>query len=206
MALKQLYIIRHGETTFNHLGLVQGSGVDSDLNDTGRAQAAAFHERYGHIAFDRVYTSNLKRTWQSVQAFTDAGIPWERHAGLNEISWGHNEGKPTSSATDHIYYDTILSWNKGELDRAMPGGESPMQVATRQQPVIELWHTRQDEANVLVCMHGRAMRILLCQLLGMPLTEMETFMHHNLCLYHLELDTMSGRCRVLLANERVWRG
>jgi probable phosphoglycerate mutase len=206
MATKQLYIIRHGETAFNHQGLVQGSGVDSDLNDTGRAQAAAFYKRFGTVAFDRVYTSALKRTWQSVEQFTAAGLPWERHTGLNEISWGHSEGKPTNSATDHIYYDTILAWNKGDLDRSMPGGESPRAVAARQAPVIELWHTRTDEETILVCMHGRAMRILLCQLLGMPLTEMETFMHHNLCLYLLELDTETGRCVVKLANERVWRG
>lgn len=27
-----LYIIRHGETDFNRKGIVQGSGVDSELN------------------------------------------------------------------------------------------------------------------------------------------------------------------------------
>ncbi len=31
---KELYIIRHGETELNRLGIVQGRGVNSDLNDT----------------------------------------------------------------------------------------------------------------------------------------------------------------------------
>jgi broad specificity phosphatase PhoE len=54
---KELYIIRHGETELNRLGIVQGRGVNTDLNDTGRAQAAAFYERYKDIPFQKIYTS-----------------------------------------------------------------------------------------------------------------------------------------------------
>lgn len=204
MPTKHLYIVRHGETEYNRKGLVQGSGVDSDLNEVGRAQAEAFWLKYGTIPFDRVYTSALKRTHQSVHKFIEAGIPWEQYAGLNEMSWGHSEGKPPQSTTDHIYYDTIFAWDRGEVDRKMPGGESPIEVAARQRPVIDLWLERRDEINVLICMHGRAMRIILCQLLGMPLSQMETFMHHNLCLYQLDLNMETGRTQVVLANERVW--
>ena len=35
-------------------------------------------------------------------------------------------------------------------------------------------------------MHGRAMRILLCQLLKYPLRCMDQFEHQNLCLYQLD--------------------
>jgi broad specificity phosphatase PhoE len=35
-------------------------------------------------------------------------------------------------------------------------------------------------------MHGRAIRILLCQLLNYPLKSMDMFEHENLCLYLLE--------------------
>jgi broad specificity phosphatase PhoE len=34
-------------------------------------------------------------------------------------------------------------------------------------------------------MHGRAIRILLCQLLHYPLKSMDMFEHENLCLYLL---------------------
>lgn len=85
---KELYIIRHAETELNRLGIVQGRGVDSDLNDTGRAQAAAFFERYKTVAFDKIYTSELKRTHQTVQQFIDLGLPWEQELGLDELAWG----------------------------------------------------------------------------------------------------------------------
>ena len=43
---KELFILRHGETNQNLNGIVQGSGIDSDLNHSGYAQGAAFFEKY----------------------------------------------------------------------------------------------------------------------------------------------------------------
>ena len=82
LELKKIYIIRHGQTDFNLKNIVQGSGVDSSLNERGIAQASAFFDAYQHIKFDKVYTSVLQRTGQSVQRFIDLGIPHEKLAGL----------------------------------------------------------------------------------------------------------------------------
>ena len=53
MSKKTIYLIRHGQTDFNKQGIVQGSGVDSSLNDEGHAQARKFFEAYHHINFDK---------------------------------------------------------------------------------------------------------------------------------------------------------
>ncbi|RYZ95555.1 MAG: histidine phosphatase family protein, partial [Sphingobacteriaceae bacterium] len=34
--LKTLYIVRHGQTDLNKQGIVQGRGMNTDLNDEGR--------------------------------------------------------------------------------------------------------------------------------------------------------------------------
>jgi bisphosphoglycerate-dependent phosphoglycerate mutase len=83
---KSIYLIRHGETDLNRKGVVQGSGVDSMLNEWGEAQAAAFFNAYQHVPFDKIYTSALQRTQQSVRGFINQGIPYESYAGLYEIS------------------------------------------------------------------------------------------------------------------------
>ena len=58
----KIYMIRHGETDFNRTGIVQGSGVDSDLNQLGREQAQAFYEKYKDVRFDALYVSCLLYT------------------------------------------------------------------------------------------------------------------------------------------------
>ena len=59
---KELFILRHGETNQNLNGIVQGSGIDSDLNHSGFAQCAAFFEKYKHHEFDLIIASQLKRS------------------------------------------------------------------------------------------------------------------------------------------------
>lgn len=184
--VQTIYLVRHGQTDFNVQGIVQGSGVDSSLNDTGRAQAAQFFAAYQHVPFDRVYTSVLRRTQESVQPFLDRGLPHEAHPALNEISWGAREGTRISFEEDMEYQHVLRQWEQGQTSARLLGGESPDEVAARQRPFIELLRARPADRRVLICMHGRAMRVLLCQLLHYPLRSMELFEHRNLCLYELD--------------------
>ena len=185
MTSKKIYLVRHGQTDFNLQGIVQGSGVDSSLNDTGRAQAAAFYQTYGQVKFDKIYTSTLQRTVQTVQSFLNDGTPTEAMAGLNEISWGSKEGQKITPEEDAYYHWMLQQWQQGNTALRIEYGESPEEVAARQKPVIEHILSRPQEETILICMHGRALRILLCQLLHYPLKSMDLFEHENLCLYLL---------------------
>jgi len=183
---KTIYLIRHGETEFNRLGIVQGSGIDSDLNELGLSQARAFFEAYQDIPFHKIYTSKLRRTVQSVQDFINLGIPTESYEGLNEICWGEKEGKAPNYIEDEFYLDILQRWKKGETNiPASLGGESPEEVAARQKVALEIILSRPEEETILVAMHGRAIRILLTHLLNLPLSSMDDFEHTNLCLYKL---------------------
>lgn len=195
---KTIYLIRHGQTDYNLRGIVQGSGIDSDLNDTGRMQAKHFFEAYKHISFDKIYTSKLKRTVQSVQGFINKGIPHEAYDGLNEISWGTQDGKVSNTDMHDYYVEVSNAWASGNLDLQIGGGESPNEVSARQRPIMDMILSRSDERNVLICMHGRAMRILLCYILGRSLSEMDTFEHSNLCLYLLRFS--NAKIEVIEAN------
>jgi probable phosphoglycerate mutase len=187
--IKEIYIIRHGETDYNLAGRVQGSGIDAPLNKKGIAQANAFYASYRHMHFDRIYVSQLKRAHQSIEPFVKKGIKVEVHPGLNEICWGKYEGQEISRTASRYFESLFSRWRLGETDIPIEGGESPIDVAVRQEPVIDLIFSRSDEKKILICMHGRAMRILLCQLLDLPLKQMESFKHQNLSLYHLIFDS-----------------
>ncbi len=185
MTPKKIFLIRHGQTDYNKKGMVQGSGIDAPLNDTGKAQAQMFYETYKDYPFDKVYTSALKRSQQSVEKFVANGIPHTIFEGLNEINWGEQEGKPFEKETHDFYLNVIKRWQKGELHVMMEGGESPNDVVERQETVLK-YLTQEEEGNtILICMHGRAMRILLCRMLNYPLSNMDIFEHSNLGLYEL---------------------
>jgi probable phosphoglycerate mutase len=182
---KKVYLVRHGQTDFNLKNIVQGSGVDTSLNELGRKQAEAFFEAFKHVPFDKVYTSALQRSQQSVQRFIDLGIPHDALVGLNEISWGTKEGHRVTAQEDEYYHYMLQQWQVGNTTLRIQGGESPEDVVKRMKPAVDYIMKHQDEKTILICMHGRAIRILLCYLLNYPLKSMDMFEHSNLCLYTL---------------------
>lgn len=201
MAKKTIYLIRHGETEYNRKGAVQGRGIDADLNETGQRQARAFYEKYRDTPFRKIYVSSLKRTYQTSQGFIEAGIPYERFEGLDEISWGKVEGMTLEESGYEVFKTLIEKWREGEIHAALDGGESPEQVAERQTDVMRKILERKEEELILITMHGRAMRILLSRVLGFPLWEMDRFEHSNTCLYILEYDYDRERFEVKLSND-----
>ncbi|GAA0880005.1 histidine phosphatase family protein [Algoriphagus jejuensis] len=200
MNRKKIYLIRHGQTDFNLQGVVQGSGIDAPINGTGIAQANAFFEAYKATEFDQVYHTALIRTKQSIQQFIDLGLPTVALPELNEISWGDYEGTPMTPEEGEYYRHMLHQWQQGNLDYAIAGGESPNVVAERMRRGIDKILGRPGE-TVLVCMHGRAMRIFLSLILNLDLREMDQFEHSNLCLYVLN-QLPDGKFEVAQFNDQ----
>ena len=185
MTPKKIVLLRHGQTDFNLNGIVQGSGVDSSLNENGQRQADAFFRAYRDYGFDALYTSALKRTHQTVQRFIEAGLPWEALKDLNEISWGKHEGQPITPEEDKYYQWMLRQWQLGDTSHKIEGGESPDEVAARLERALNLLKNSSAQ-KILVCMHGRAIRVMLCLMLNYPLKSMDVFEHKNTCVYELQ--------------------
>lgn len=183
---KTFYFIRHGQTDLNLKGIVQGRGVDSPLNENGVKQALAFYNSYKNIPFDKIYTSTLLRTHQTVAPFLKHGVPMEQLLGLDEISWGIYEGQEQTEEILSGFEKVVASWRGNNLDLAIENGESPNQLVYRQKEAIEYMLKQPDEETILVCMHGRALRVLLCHLTETPVCNMDDFPHTNTALYKLE--------------------
>ncbi len=185
MDSKTIYLIRHGQTGHNHRGIVQGRYVNSTLSKKGHKQAKAFFESYRNVPFQKVYTSTLQRTIQTIQPFLDLGIPHEELPGLDEICWGESEGLFADGENNKQYWEIINTWKSGNLDPRLKGGENPIDVQIRQQQALD-YIASQPEDLLLVCMHGRALKIMLAWITGLHLKDMDNFDHDNLSLYILE--------------------
>lgn len=185
MDTKEIYILRHGQTDFNLKRIIQGSGVDSSLNETGLKQAHQFYVKYKNQNFDLVFTSALQRTKQTVQSFIDMDIPWIAMSELNEIGWGIHEGKEGTDAMIAHYNEVTNAWKSGQYDIGIEGGETAQELKDRMLVFIEQLKER-PEQKILVCSHGRAMRCLMCLLDGNDIHRMDEYGHHNTGLYIVE--------------------
>lgn len=195
--------MRHGETDLNKNGIVQGRGINSDLNATGIAQGQAFFEMYKNVAFDKIYTSTLKRTHQTVAQFIDKGIGWEQLEGLDELAWGIYEGQKSTPDLREAFKTLIENWNQGNFDVKTEGGESPNEVFVRQVKAVKYILPKPNEDTVLICMHGRAMRLLLCLLFEKPLSFMDDYPHQNTSLYVLNYDGENFEMEVFNSLEHL---
>lgn len=183
MMHKELVFVRHGETALNKMGVVQGSGLDPGLNETGLTQSGRLFEKYRHHPFELVITSALRRTHETVRPFIDSGLPWEQWHEINEISWGDHEGKPATQEMTDRYDHMIAAWGRGELDARLPNGESAAQLIARVDRFLTSVFQRQ-ESHILICSHGRTLRCIVSRLKGLPPSAMEEVWHSNTGVFH----------------------
>ncbi len=189
--------MRHAETEFNRKGIIQGSEVDSSINNVGDYQAERFYNFYKNINFDKIYVSGLRRTYQTIIRFVNSGIQCEKLDEFNEISWGVNQGK--SDNLDE-YENLIKTWINGDLDNKFKSGESPNEMSKR---LIKGFNHVISEgfSTVLLCIHGRALRILLSKIIDNDLTRMDKYVHSNTGLYIID-SNKKGKYEIVSRNLR----
>jgi broad specificity phosphatase PhoE len=179
---KEWYFIRHGQTDYNKQGIIQGSGIDSELNADGLRQAHAFYQAHQHVAFDLIITSALQRTRQTVHHFARKGIPILRDPSINEMHWGKYEGRPASEMMQAAYKQMVAHWQSGNFEIGAEDGETMAKLSTRLGGFLERLK-KQEAQRVLICSHGRSLRVLMALARDGDLTKMEQNKHENTGLY-----------------------
>ena len=71
MAIK-LVLVRHGESSFNSKGLIQGRTDKSILTKKGYEQAAKAGEALSKICFNKIYSSPLKRAAETANTIKNS--------------------------------------------------------------------------------------------------------------------------------------
>ncbi len=86
----ELWLVRHGETTYNAARRIAG-WCDPPLTDLGRQQAMAVGPKLDGTKFDSVWSSNLQRAVETSRLAWGDATPDER---LRECNFGAWEGRP----------------------------------------------------------------------------------------------------------------
>lgn len=183
--VKEVFILRHGETDLNKQQIVQGSGVDAPLNDTGHSQAASFYQKWQDFPFELVISSTLQRTHQTILPFIEKGVPHLAMPNINEISWGDHEGKLSTPTMIQAYQKMIQAWADGNLDASLKNGESARQLIDRVDMFIDNM-ARLPQKKILICSHGRTIRCIITRLKQLPPIHMEHVSHSNTGLFRIQ--------------------
>lgn len=157
----KLIIVRHGQTDYNALGIMQGR-KGKPLNITGWEQVRKLSLRLKNEKIDVAYVSNLERTQETAREILSAhqNIPVIYTKELQERSYGIYDGK---------HRDIYLSARKKS---ALPhsefkpeGGESVVEARERALKFYTKLQSKHQKDTVLIVSHGGLIRALLAVIL-----------------------------------------
>lgn len=166
-----LWLVRHGESTWNALGLVQGHAEGPTLTEKGRQQSAQAADRLWGGTIEAIYASDLVRAQQTA-AFvgTALGLPVRYDRALRERCFGVLEGLPMSTldpGDSGISGDSVV-----DVSARPEGGESLDELYKRAGTFLEWLLVQQHTGDVVVVTHGGTIRALRAYCSGMPMSGM----------------------------------
>ncbi|MEO8365428.1 MAG: histidine phosphatase family protein [Pseudoxanthomonas sp.] len=172
----RILLARHGETPWNAEGRYQGQ-IDIPLSPVGESQATALGERLRNVQINRAVASPLSRARHTAElGLGEARQPiLTTDIDLQEIAHGEWEGLLASEINDK---DPALlrAWREAPETVLMPGGESLRQVLDRSwQGLARATEGLGTGDTLLVVAHDAVNRVILCRILGLPLSRLWTF-------------------------------
>jgi probable phosphoglycerate mutase len=180
-----MYCIRHGESTYNAIGRVQGH-LNIPLSELGRRQAAALAEVCRGLGAEALFCSPLKRARETAEPIAAAlDLPIREDPRLIEIKVGIFQGH-SRDELDRICPQEYARWRSGDPDFVVPGGESRRALMDRGRDVLEAI-AGGDFARVIVVSHGAILAAAFKSLLEIP-AQRHPFMLENASISRLEID------------------
>ncbi|XP_054809050.1 phosphoglycerate mutase-like protein 4 [Prosopis cineraria] len=155
----EVVVIRHGETAWNSDGRMQGH-LDIELNEAGRAQAAAVAERLSsEPKFSVVYSSDLQRAYETAQiiAAKCGGLEVVEDPDLRERHLGVLQGVSRHEALK----TNPTAYTAKDLGEEIPGGgESLDQLSKRCTSALQRIAMKHLGKRVAVVTHAGVIRSL----------------------------------------------
>jgi probable phosphoglycerate mutase len=187
----RLLLIRHGRSTWNAAGRVQGL-ADPPLDDLGIEQANRIAERLKDQPIAAIYSSPLQRARSTAeiigQKFPAISIvPDDR---LKEI----DVGVMTGLVWDEIaaqYPDFASRWHEEGWAATIEGGETQVAFRERVAAVMHMIVDQHADQTVAVVAHGGTINAYLSTRLNLSATRRSPFHFGNTSLSVVEINHRS---------------
>jgi len=195
-----IYIVRHGETEWNKQKKTQGA-QNIALSDVGREQAFKLGKRLKGCFIKYIYASDLDRALETAKIIgNEINLTPTSSPLLREACFGTWEGL-TLEQIEEKYPGQLSLWNQ-DMGFKAPKGESLKCVLNRVRCFIHEMmekHTNQDDA-VLIVSHALTCKILILELINIPMEYMNRIRLDNASLSLIEFSKKSSR--IIFLNDR----
>jgi len=191
---KSVYLFRHGETSWNAEGRIQGH-LDIPLNSHGREQARRIIGPIRRLQIEAILSSDLSRAVETAQIVAEpSGIPVYQEVRLREVHFGKLEGLDRTQIEAQFgktFSEGLRDHPMGDEHVAILGCESSEQVRTRAHAaVMDFFKERSGLNRIGISCHGGVIRRILQHadgIVGFPPAV------PNSAIFPLILDLESGR-------------
>lgn len=180
-------LLRHGECQG---GEIYRGTTDVPLTDRGWQQMeSSLHIDVAHAEtpWDRIVSSPLQRCLLFSEAKgQELSIPVHSHTGFREMDFGDWEGRDINEVHREDA-EAVTRFYKDPASVAPPGGESMEMVQGR---LLAAWQQILNEhkgEHLLLVQHGGTIRILLAELLQMPLASVTRLEIHYASLSRVQI-------------------
>ena len=147
-----LYVVRHGETIRNKIGLIQGQ-TEWDLTEKGIKDAEELRDTVDDLDIDIVISSPLKRAVDTARIITNNKYPINIDDRIIERDWGMCEGAHIEEV------DTVKCWNF-HINTDNNKIERVQDLLARVSEFLEDIKVKYKDKNVLVVAHSAVLRAI----------------------------------------------
>jgi 2,3-bisphosphoglycerate-dependent phosphoglycerate mutase len=172
--MKNILLIRHGQSEWNKLNLFTGF-KNIELSEQGIEEANKAGQNFKNldIKFNIVFTSELKRAQETAKIILQNLDQWNflnnegkiiSNINLNERDYGDLTGLNKKETAEKFGEEQVHKWRRGYSDQP-PNGESLEDVVRRVtkyfEEVIKPAIQSDENDNILIAAHGNSLRALL---------------------------------------------
>ncbi|MCL3818209.1 histidine phosphatase family protein [Aeromicrobium wangtongii] len=185
---RQVVLWRHGRTSWNVAGRVQGQS-DIPLDEIGHEQARSAALRLAALRPDRIISSDLQRA-RDTAAYLGAatGVEVELDERFRELNFGAREGLTWRESWDQMP-EGMQAWVDGD-ETKIPGSETHQQAGERFSAGLRAALPSVPKDGILVVVaHGAVLRTGICAFLGIPQAHWGTFGALNNCAWSVLEET-----------------
>lgn len=190
--VSKIYLVRHGQTTWNQERRLQGH-QDSPLTEEGIEEAKQLAQLFSTISFAEVFSSDLLRAKRTAEIVAlNQKLVVKTNQLLREKSFGKYEGKKVTEYREEL---KVLIEQMEKLETAQQLAfkldaeiESDQEIVSRLVTFLKEVAAAYLGKNVLVVTHGAIMRAFLIYIGYADYKEMAYVSIKNLAYIIIETD------------------